>query len=125
MTTEIGLSDTCTPFEARITALIERNNRLEKRLAQDRELIVLLCRENMAKDVVIGQLLDRLGTGYPSYGLRTGQMIAECTESPEKHQAPVCYALHSTPMEKHPDDSTAPPGPPLPVQETSVKPGYG
>ena len=55
----------------------------------------------------------------------TGQIIAECTESPEKHQAPVCYALHSTPMEKHPDESTAPPGPPLPVQETPVKPGYG
>ncbi|XP_065198300.1 uncharacterized protein LOC135829844 [Sycon ciliatum] len=120
MTTNIGLSDTCTPFEARITALIERYNRLEKRLAQDRELIVLLCLEND-----VGQLLDRLETGYPSYGLRTGQKIAECTESPQKHPAPVCYALHSTPMEKHPDDSTAPPGPPLPVQETSVKPGYG
>eukprot|EP00117_Sycon_ciliatum_P040022 scpid104415/ scgid29478/ len=105
-----------TPFEA---LLIERNNRLEKQL-------VLLCREIMEKDAIIGQLLDRQGTRYQilSYGL-AGQIIAECTESPEKHQAPVCYALHSTPMEKHPDDSTAPPGPPLPVQETSVKPGYG
>ena len=71
MTTEIGLSDTHTPFEARMSALMERNNRLEKRLAQNRELIVLLCRENMEKDAVIGQLLDRQGTRYQilSYGL--------------------------------------------------------
>ena len=79
MTTNIGLNDTHTPFEARITALIERYNRLEKRLAQDRELIVLLCRENMEKDAVIGQLLNQQGTQYLSYGLTGMTNCILCT----------------------------------------------